>query len=327
MDVSGVKKPRVAITGLSSFTGAAIANRLSINGYNVVGQTLGLKKNYTDLKRNRLVSLEKSIQLNEGINCEDDSIVDWIMEVKPKIWIHHHHYMKDFRSPDYDLEKARQVAVQPCEKIVRTLSLSGCQGIIYSGTMFEPGESGGQDLSKVGKYAISKSEAWLDLVRLSEIYGIRISKVVIPNVFGPRENKDRLIPKLISNAMRHKPMRLKNPSHTADNIPINNLADTYVDAVEFLLEGGHSQYRPSGWIVDVGSFCREVNKSLIEKYLGVAPCEIELTDGAVEENLIRECETKATTLNLEKVWQEYALWLKAGSNLNLYMRGNKDAES
>ena len=234
----------------------------------------------------------------------------WIREHRPAIWIHHHHFMENFRSPQYDVEKARAVGLTPLPEIVSSLKNSGCRGVIFSGSYFEPGE-GGQSLdAPVTPYSQSKRWVWEKLTELCQPQSLPLSKVVIPNPIGPFENDDRLIPIMIRNARTRETLTLSSPEALGDNLSVFDLADQYVRVAKEMLEGKGAIVRPSGWVATTRDFVAGINEALVEKELGLTACPVvEKVPAALGKSYLNSASEKMP-FSLSEFAREYARALR-----------------
>lgn len=235
-----MKDLRVAISGASSFTGLWIAKELRAQGAHVDALVPRSLNSYSGLRALRLRLLaEAGVQLHGEIRAETGAMEAWIALHRPRVWIHHHHFMENFRSLQFDSEKARQVALVPLESMTKILRETGVQKIVYSSTYFEPGEGGCGP--QVLPYAVTKHETWKRLQELCGENSLSLSRVVIPNPIGPFENEDRLIPIILNRARTEQELEIKQPFSTADNLPIWTLAQTYTRAIS----EAPKEWRPS----------------------------------------------------------------------------------
>jgi nucleoside-diphosphate-sugar epimerase len=301
-------KSSVAISGATSFTGLWIAREFANQGWQVHAQCSQLLENYTGLRRLRAELLRDiaSVQWNRKV----EDFPTWIREVKPKIWVHHHHFMKDFRSQKYDSAQAIEVGLKPLPAIVDALAESGCQGIIYSGSFFEPGEGGVSRTSVPTPYAESKKAVWEELQKLAGEKRIPVSKMVIPNPIGPFENEDRLIPQMIEKSKQGQPFRLGAPASVSDQLPITYLAQDYVRLAEGLIQGKSQMARPSGWVCSVEELVHTVNQELIVKRLGLPPCSIETAEKPGIPTSFINSQNEREGIQWSEVWDHYAEWVQ-----------------
>jgi hypothetical protein len=221
----------VAITGGSSLTGSKIAGIYNEQGWDVsVLFTKPSLDEYSPLQQMRIKSLVSRAHF--GLRVEDGSYAKWINDYCPDLWIHHHHYMNDFRSRNYDYGKSYQIGI-------------GCSRVIYSGTYFE--EPKHDIIRNFNLYVVSKMQAWGKLLELCTERGIHIGKVVIPNVIDPLENRDRALPQFFLDLMAGRQFQLRSPINIIDCLPAWDLARSYFELSDQLLQKKISIVRPSGW--------------------------------------------------------------------------------
>ena len=303
----------VGLSGATSFTGIWIAREFASSGYKVHGllsQTDVTK--YDGLKKIRLDQLTRSAQVHYGVRAEDGSMTDWISKNRPEIWIHHHHFMDNFRGADYDEKKATEIGIRPLEDLVKALTAAHCKGIVFSGSYFEPGEGGPASAEFVRTpYARSKKLVWDELVKLCKSYCLPLSKVVIPNPIGPFENEDRVIPIMIKRSLDGSALQLFAPDSFSDNLPVWSLARVYAEVAEELLKGGPERIaRPSGWLEAAKEFVEAINAQLIVKHLGQSPCLVEIKPNGKPPMSYENPEAERLTLNLNECWAQYAKELR-----------------
>lgn len=306
----------VGLSGASSFTGIWIAREFASRGWQVHGllSQADLAK-YDGLKKIRVEQLSQSAKLHWGVRAEDGaqgtSMAEWISSMRPEIWIHHHHFMDNFRSADYDEKEAFDTGIRPLEGLVKALQASGCLGIIFSGSYFEPGEGGDRsaDIART-PYARSKKLVWDELSKLCKAHRVPLSKVVIPNPIGPFENEDRVIPILIKRSIEGAPLQLFAPDSLSDNLPVWALARVYADVAEKLLMGVEKLARPSGWVVSAKDFVEVINSELVVKNLKQPLCKIEVTPNGKPPMSFENPRAERMELNLDQCWAQYAAELR-----------------
>lgn len=309
-----VMRPSIAITGASSFTGFWIARSFAESGYRVYALCSRYGEEYHGLSATRLRLLKAHAEIHFGLRAEADLLVDWISSFMPDIWIHHHHFMEEFRSPNYDVERSRQIGLYPLEKIVKALAKSKTRGILYSGTYFEVGEGGKSPSEAVTPYAMTKTEVGQRLQEITTALGLPLSKIVIPNPVGPLENADRLIPYLLDSARRRSLVVLRSPQALMDVIPIRVLARQYVSTVEQLVAGEAKTIRPSGWVGSVESWVKKVNEELIENRLQQNAAPIQFESSLSVTNSLANPSSERVPISWGEEWDHYALFIR---NLSL----------
>lgn len=302
---------KIAVTGLSSFTGSYIANYFAKKEWDVYGQCSKKERDYQPLQLERLNSLNPKINITYELKAENDSIAKWADKIKPDIWVHHYHHMDNWRNDEYDLEFSRKVSIAPLKNLTEALALNQCKGVIFSGTFSEPGEGGPNREGEPNLYAKSKYETWVNIKTLANKVNLKISKVIIPNPFGPRENADRLVPLIINHAAKNKKLVLKNPKYISDNLPITELVKIYLDAANNLLKGIEKIYRPSGWVTTVQELGNAVNKEILSSRLKSRNCEFDLGKANPLQNFLRNSKDEEVDTNWDYFWSEYASWLSS----------------
>lgn len=298
---------RIAITGITSFTGAEIARTLSNAGHEVHGLCSAPPDSYAGLKSSRLRSLT-GVRLHGGLIAENGDHARWIRAHRPDFWIHHHHSMENFRLDSYDAARARAVSLDPLESWVGALEECGARAIVHTGSYFEPGEGGHPPESPATPYARSKREVWRALEERLERSPLRLAKVVVPNPFGPRENADRLIPTLLQRARDGTAIDLWTPSARADQIPVQTLGQAYAHVLSRLANERRVIARPSGLVIDNASWVRRVCDALLVKRLGLAYPEVRVHTGEDEKpsRSYQNPESERVAIDWENVWDQYA---------------------
>jgi UDP-glucose 4-epimerase len=257
----------VAVSGASSFTGLWICAAFRAAGWRVLPLLTQAPASYTGLRARRVALLDAPVVAG---TAESGALAAWVHQVRPDIWVHHHHWMEAFRSPDYDVTRADAVGLAPLDQLIAALAVAGCRGIVHSGTYFEPGEGG--NTNPATAYGESKARVWIASRAAAARRGLPIGKAVIPNPIGPLENEDRLIPTVIARARVGAPIELRGPDAVSDHLPADALARCYVALAERLLAGETGIIaRPSGRVARLADWFDELNRELVGKRLGLTP--------------------------------------------------------
>ena len=264
----------VAISASSSFTGMWIAQALRGAGHRVFAlcsQASAAAYEGT-LRGRRLTRLRASgVELVFGMRAETGALADWIAQANIDYFIHHHHFMTDFRSPHYDLEQARRIGLEPLPDLVQALVTSGAQGVVYSGTYFEP------LAQSTSPYGFSKGETWRRMQELCGDARLPLAKVVIANPVGPLENADRLIPSLVRASLHGSAVfKLHAPQAKVYPLPVTVLSDTYVSVLHTLSEGRALIAQPSLGFMSNQSLAENALRELVQLRLKTVPCGLDL---------------------------------------------------
>lgn len=290
----------VILTGAGSFTGIFIADALKRAGFEVLAPITRLTTDYLGLKAQRLERLKSHARVFENAAFDSKGFLAMASASPAETLILHHHFMENWRSPSYDREAMRRMMIAPLDQVLGKLQDVGLKHVIYSGTIMEPGEGGAMAAPPYTPYGESKREVWEALHRECERKSLNLSKIVIPNPFGPFENEDRLAPLVIAQAKRREPLLLKNPHATSDNIPVRALARVYADTVR-----SPKVIRPSAWVATAEEFARVFEREVVRPSIG--PCEIQVIENPPAARVIRNSD--AVAYDLSEVWREYREFL------------------
>lgn len=259
---------RVVVTGVSSYTGMCIAEAFAKAGATVTGTLTRTPSDYSGRKALRLERAARAgVTFATGVEAESGELSPLAAREQADVWVHHHHPMKNFRSPEYDTESARQVAVAPLETLTRALKDAGTRTVLLSGTYFEPGEGGQRKDAQVTPYARLKHEVGREMTRLCHEHTVSAHQIIITTPVGALENEDRLTPQMLLCAASGRPFALRSEASIFDVLPGEDLGRYYLRAAEQSLRaprGTSAVHRPSGWIVSARDWARWVEKHLAE---------------------------------------------------------------
>ena len=315
---SSPERPRVAISAASSFTGTWIARAFHKAGWTVLPVCSRPAAAYSGVRRARIRFVQECAPVHFGGEAEDGRMAAWIKKHRPHIWIHHHHFMENFRSPDYDIERALRIGLGSLPGILEAVASGGGVGVVYSGTYFEPGEWGQVwQAAAPSPYALSKALLWDALCLECELRGLATSKIVIPNPVGPLENEDRLIPCMIRHAEAGSALHLRAPGQIVDNLPVEDIAAHYVLAATRLLNRrAAAVIRPSGRISTALDWVQFAGAELVERRLGLPLCKLRYDRLPARARADSPADAGATNWSdasdWTKAWDFYALRLRRG---------------
>ncbi len=290
-----------------------------MKGFKISGLCSQERGTYTGLRKQRLEIVEKlGVSLKYGLDVKAASTIEWIDKEKPDLWIHHHHWMQDYRHSNYDLNRSYDIGIQPLPEIVQALSRSNCRGIIYSGTFFEPGEGGQMISAKITPYARSKHDVWEALTKWAQIHSLSVYKIIIPNPVGPLENEDRLIPEMLNHSKNKKSFALRSPWILSDYMPAETLGDVYASLALKIIQSKSAFLspqilRPSGNISKLADWAQFVRKELFIKRLSQdLPIEIPPSTAPVAQIGHHNPEREHIEINWDYFWDQYAHWILEG---------------
>lgn len=265
---------KVLVTGVSSYTGMCIAETFAREGASVTGTLTQAPDDYQGRKRKRLERATRAgVVLVPHLSAEGGELSAFAARQKADVWVHHHHPMEAFRSPAYDVSRAREVSLWPLRALADAWQHQGVRAVLLSGTYFEPGEGGQTHDETVTPYAHLKAEVGTEVFRLCRERGLPAHKVIITTPIGALENEDRLTPQMLIAATESRAFLLRSSASIFDVLPGEILAKAYVSAANEALRDPSPTWRvhrPSGWITTAGEW-----GAWVERYLA-RPLGLEL---------------------------------------------------
>lgn len=305
----------IVFTGSTSFTGSWFVKELARAGYAVSAPLKREKSAYTSLRKTRLEWIETDCQTVENCPFGSKPFFEWIEEL-PSVdfFCHHAAEVTNYKSPDFDPIGALKNNTYHLKELLPLLKKKGCQAIVLTGSVFEPGEGAGSELLRaVSPYGLSKGLTSSIFEYYTALHQIPLKKFVIPNPFGPLEEV-RFTTFLAQNWLQGRTPPVTHPSYVRDNIPVSLLAKAYV---QFLV-GPAKKLSPSCYAGPQKDFVLLFAKEM-KKRLQI-PCEIDFQT-QVDFNEPRErintdrLDPAALGWNEEIAWDELAdFYLKSYSH-------------
>ncbi|MHB1166207.1 MAG: NAD-dependent epimerase/dehydratase family protein [Candidatus Nanopelagicales bacterium] len=246
------------MTGVSSFTGSAIAHHLADSGHEVLGVLARDSDSYTGVRALRVAGLNGRIQVVD--NCSvgssrlTESILSWGVVNQ---FLIHHAEVGDYRSDAFDVPKAVSRSTAGCRELASLLAQQGCSSAVLTRSVFEGGQGLGEYPGPVSPYAIAKT-ASTELWRLCmSAVGVRCSDFTIANPVGPLE-EPRFVSYLAERWLRGLTAVVRAPDHIRDNVPIDVLAHVYGTFARLAHTQPGLNTAPSFWISSNLDFARRV---------------------------------------------------------------------
>lgn len=296
----------ILLTGITSFTGFHIAKELA-EKYEVYATLTRKKIDYTGLKRKRIENLPKKIQLIEETSFGDKKFHDLLSE-KPFISLcHHGAEVSNYNSPDFDYLQAVYSNTNNIESVLKLFKEKGGKNIIITGSVFENYEGySDKYLEGLNNYGLSKYlsfEIWKHFGLKNDM---KLGKFVIPNPFGLYE-EERFNSYVINNWLKGNPVALKTPEYIRDNIPVDYLAEKYIEFHESLIHSKETFMKcsPSGYHGTMQDFTRLLASKLTAKKN--LDCKIQKTVQEDFSQPITRLNAKESSL-LNGSWDEQRFW-------------------
>lgn len=223
----------VVVTGVSSFIGTHLSVCFSNMGYEVIATISRPKSNYRGIRFERIKhASSRGVKVEVlDITCPE-SVTDFINRVRPRYWIHHAAWAKNYQSTDYDLDYAHSLNVTPLDYVYSALKNVECIGVVLTGSSAEYSDS--SDAAEESDvcapsmpYGRAKLAQTLRAKQLAEYYSLptRVARVFIP--FGPLDAPGKLLPSVLDALGNNQPISLTNCSQVRDFLFIDDLVVGY----------------------------------------------------------------------------------------------------
>ena len=246
---------KILFTGGSSFTGHWFVRELAAAGHEIVMILRRDLDRYTGVRRSRVEQLPRLGRVIQECSFGDDRFTELIRKESWDLLCHHAAEVSDYQNRDFDVCAAVASNTNGTNRTLRALVASGCQRILVTGSVFEPGEGAGSDgLPAFSPYGLSKALTAQVLGYYATLYEMQVGKFVISNPFGPYE-EHRLTSYLAQSWFEGEKAIVKTPAYVRDNIHVSLLAKAYADFAERLpSQPGMHKLNPSGYVESQGAF-------------------------------------------------------------------------
>jgi nucleoside-diphosphate-sugar epimerase len=252
----------ILFTGVSSFTGAWFAAKLAAAGHHVTATTRQQRGAYTDVRRVRLnYAAEAGVDFLECCAFGDRGFMDALTGTD--VVCHHAAEVTNYKSLDFDVADAVRSNTRNVRQVIEQASQASVRGLIVTGTVSEQDEGlGDAPLRAFSPYALSKGISWQIFSFWAGMSKMPIGKFVIPNPFGPLED-ERYCAYLVRTWAEGAVARVQTPDYVRDNIPVDRLAERYVEFVEaFARQENNARAAPSGYVESQGRFTERFAREL-----------------------------------------------------------------
>lgn len=260
---------RVLLTGVSCFTGCWFAMALASRGHVVTATTRRPLADYVDLRARRLaIARNAGVSIFECCAFGDNRFLEQIGEVD--VVCHHGAEVADYHSLDFDVARALSANTTNIRSVMERCADVGTAAFIASGSVFEQDEGLGETpLRAFSPYGLSKGLSWQVQRYWAGHAGVPIGKFVIPNPFGPFEEA-RFCSYLMRTWAKGETAEIRTPEYVRDNIPVDLLAQAYVQFVQQCAESRSSgHFAPSGYVEPQGRFAQRFAEEIGSR-LGLA---------------------------------------------------------
>ena len=257
---------KIVLTGGSSFSGLWYARALASAGHEVVmplrATSIG---EYVGIRASRVRELEKYGRVIWGIDFGSENFFAWLQnESLPDIFCCHAASVTGHKSRAFDVERAFAQNTRRFPELVTLLKNIGCKGIVFTGTYYEPDEGiGPMPREAFSPYALSKSLSYTAARYYCQTAHLPIGKFVMPNPFGPFEEKGFTFA-LLQSWLSREIMQVRTPDYLRDNIHVDLLALAFEAFCRRVATGSEPFARtaPSGYAETQGAFAQRFQAEL-----------------------------------------------------------------
>lgn len=298
---------KILFTGASSFTGYWFASALARAGHAVMCPLRGSPEAYEGARKKRIEALQKLCPVAPKTPFGSEGFLALVRESKWDLLCHHAADVTDYKSPDFDIQRALQGNTLNLRAVLAVLRERGAKGVVLTGSVFENDEGlGGEGGRAFSAYGLSKGLTWQMFRHYCLEAAMPLGKFVIPNPFGPFE-EPRFTAYLMKTWREGKPAGVKTPDYVRDNIHVDLLAAVYARFVARFKNSPPpiSQINPSGYVESQGAFTLRVAREVRSRTKWA--CEVQLGEQTeFAEPLVRINSEPAA--RMVEGWREAAAW-------------------
>lgn len=298
---------KIIFTGGSSFTGFWFIKTLAEAGHDITAVFTQNRIQYKETRKERVERICNKAKTLFGCSFGDEQFLALIRSSDHwDILCHHGAYVADYKSMDFDIPRAVAENTRGLKEVLKILKEKNCRKIVLTGSVFEAEEGDGtRPLTAFSPYALSKKMT-ADMFRFfCDHYEMSMGKFVIPNPFGPFEEK-RFIHYLITSWLAGKTPVVRTPDYVRDNVHVSLLSLAYQGFVESLPEHpGFYKRNPSGYRESQKEFSHRVADN-IGRHLSVS-CPVEFVQQMDFTEPLKRVNTEPIA-DLFPAWDENTSW-------------------
>lgn len=298
---------KILFTGSSSFTGAWFIRELALQGHQVTSLFQKTQDTYSGTRGQRVQIVCQHSRSLFSRSFGDESFLSLITQEGPwDLYCHHAADVSNYKSLDFDPLQALFNNTRNLKQVLESLKHAGCHKVLLTGTIFEQREGkGSEPLQAFSPYGLSKGLT-SDMFRYyCQAAQMRLGKFVIPNPFGPYEEK-RFTAFLMESWSRMAIPSVQFPEYVRDNIHVSLLAKAYATFAKQLDNSpGFEQVNPSGYVESQGDFALRFAKELSARLNIACPLDIQKQTEFLEPKM-RVNQDRYNPLAIE--WNESHAW-------------------
>jgi len=242
------------MTGSSGFIGANLARRLLLDGHDVY---LIVRPGFNPW---RITDIRESVHLYEVDLRDAARLEQTIRQVAPQ-WVFHL-AVNGAYSWQNNVADIMQTNFQGTVNLVEACLKIGFETLVNTGSSSEyglknyaPAET--EWLEPNSYYAVSKASATLYCRFAAQHFGVQIPTLRLYSVFGPLEDRKRLLPTVIISGLHHTLPPLVEPEIGRDFVFVDDIVDAYILAAM-------TQGKEAGPVYNVGSGVQTTIRQVVD---------------------------------------------------------------
>lgn len=257
----------IVMTGASSFTGCHIARGWIDQGLEVTGILTRPLTAYTDPLVLQRLQYSKIARWIENAPIGSPHLPQILQQHNFQSFVHHgwdttsYHRQTDGKQELNQLTKAWQELLP--------LFVAKNIALVHTGTVYERHEGGHRDNIFLTQYGELKSLFWNFLQEEASTRNLKLSKVVLPNPFGPLENANKLLTSFWLEWQQGSTPILRTPHWIRDNISVQTLIDSYSKVIRN--SGQNLVLRPTEFVLSNRELIQTLQK--IARKAGLPNCD------------------------------------------------------
>lgn len=234
---------RTLVTGATGFVGANLVRRLLSDGHEVHVLLRPQSNSW------RLDDISQQIKVHYESLENGDLLSDCLQRIKPH-WVFHlaAHGAYSWQN---DLKQIILTNILGTANLLNALSQLSCESFVSAGSSSEYGYKNHPPdekewLDPNSEYAIAKAAATHFCRLYAQKHELKTVILRLYSVFGPYEDKDRLIPTIIDHGLKNKLPPLVNPEIARDFIYVD-------DAISAFIAAANTKNLQPGTVYNVGT--------------------------------------------------------------------------
>ena len=226
---------RVLVTGANGFVGANLTRSLLLSGHKV-HIICRPESNFW-----RLEGVRDDLEIHDALLTSSESMQILVKKVKPD-WIFHlaAHGAYSWQN---DLERILSTNVLGTVNLLNACVRTSCEAFIAAGSSSEYGykDHAPVEIERIdpnSEYAVAKAAATHFCKLYAQKHNVPTAVLRLYSVYGPYEDKDRLIPTIIAHGLQGKLPPLVDPDIARDFVYVDDVISAFVKAATNELKPG-----------------------------------------------------------------------------------------